>query len=447
MKDASYDRRVYWYNEVIEEARKASLSKLHWAGTVVNPDRKNAIKEVLTEAIVKLERTLNYQYEIDRDQETKKRIDEISEQMARSDNLNKFKREGKGETRRAAIKNTIGAFDDESPADFFDKIHQSVVKRQEEIGMPYMTSPPEILVPLSERTGPITTKEKKLAEEEVLANLQALANQAKPKVIDVGYAGRVDWHNKIIDEVKEIKSQNSNLTHLEQYNNNTREISDLLIKRIVELEQLVNPKYTIDKETEKKITEMTMQMVKSENLSEFKRQGKSETRSDMMKFFNGVKNFFTGDSESPQDFLDNKFKDVAARLKEKNNQKAIELREKQPSKHADVEKREMQNARTLHKKAAEQSAQIQINQNKAIEQKHAEQKANEKAQKAIDKEARKRAKPTTKEVSQHISNADTPSHKEKTPPSTPQVENPRGRSTSREGRSRGSRSSSPADWW
>jgi hypothetical protein len=441
MKDASYDRRVYWYNEVIEEARKASLNKLHWAGTVVNPDRKNAIKEVLTEAIVKLERTLNYQYEIDRDQETKKRIDEISEQMARSDNLNKFKREGKGETRRAAIKNTIGAFDDESPADFFDKIHQSVVKRQEEIGMPYMTSPPEILIQLpKERTGPITTKEKKLAEEEVLANLKELATKDKPKVIDVGYAGRVDWHNKIIDDVAQIKRQNSNLTHLEQYKNNTREISDLLIERIVELEQLVNPKYTIDKETEKKITEMTMQMVKSEDLNEFKRQGKSETRSDMMKFFNGVKNFFTGDSESPQEFLDNKFKDVAARLKEQNKQKAIELRKKQPVRHAAEKVREDKEAHEFNRRAAIQSAKINVERRKEIEKEHAEQKAR-------DKEAKKRAKPTTEEVRQHLTDADSPNHGEKTPPSTPQVENPRGRSTSREGQSRGSRSSSPADWW
>jgi hypothetical protein len=439
MKDASYHRRVYWYNEVIEKARKASLNRLHWPGSV-NPDRKDAIKDVLIEEVDKLRKTINYQGGINRDPDTEKRIDEIAEQMARSDNLNKFKREGKGETRRAAIKNTIGAFDDESPADFFDKIHQSVVKRQEEIGMPYMTSPPEILVPLSERRGLITTKEKKLAEEEILANLQALANQAKPKVIDVGYGGRVDWHNKIIDEVKKIKSTHNKLGSYVNYQNTVSDINKLLTERIVELEQLVDPNYKLDEVTKNKIAEMTIQMSKSEDLNEFKRQGKNETRSDMMKFFNGVKNFFTGESESPADFLDNKFKDVAARLKEQNKQKAIELRKKQPVRHAAEKTREDKEADEFNRRAAIQSAKINVERRKEIEKEHAEQKAR-------DKEAKKRTKPTTEEVRQHLTDADSPNHGEKTPPSTPQVENPRGRSTSRESQSRGSRSSSPADWW
>ncbi len=441
MKDASYDKRVYWYNEVIEEARKASLNKSHWAG-VVNPERREAIKKVLTKAIVNLERTLNYQYDISRDPDTEKRIDEISEKMARNPNLNDFKRKGEGGIRRAAIKNSVGIFDDESPSDFFDKRHQAIVKRQEELGIPYRTTSlrgTEDFKDLPKKKGIITPQEKRAAEKEVLADLKMLAENQNFGIIDIGYKGRVKWHNSVIEEARQTTLKPENEAFNEQNLNRISDIEKVLTKRIIELEQLVDPNYSFDESTEKKIAAISKQMAATDDLNDFKRKGRNEIRSDMMKFFNGVKDFFMGPPESPTDFLDSKFKDVAARLKERNNQKAIELRKEQPAKHEAQKVKDDQEHNAMVRRGWTQYAENSIANKKAKQKEYDDQEK----QKREEKKAKK-LKPTQKKVKDHIaaSTHHPSSYGEITPPSTPKVESARGRSPSR-----GSRSSSPADWW
>lgn len=455
MKDASYDKRVYWYNEVIEEARKASLNKSHWAGVVVTPKRKEAIKKVLTKAIVNLERTLNYQYDISRDPDTEKRIDEISEKMARNPNLNDFKRKGEGEIRRTAIKNTVGIFDDESPSDFFDKRHQAIVKRQEELGIPYRTTSlrgTEDFKDLPKKKGTITPQEKRAAEKEVLADLKMLAENQNFGIIDVGYKGRVKWHNSVIDEAIKKTSTSETDFFMGGMRNRHRvtAIQEVLTKRTIDLEKMVNPDYKIDETTEKRIATISEQMAATEDLNDFKRKDRSETRSGIVKFFNGVKNFLTGGSESPADFLDSKFQDVAARLKEKNNQKAIELRKEQPGKHRKEEVKDIQVELDFQRRIAMQSVKHRKEQEKKAKQEYEEKIKLKNAKKQEAKKSdSKKSKPTPKKVKDHIaaSTHHPSSYGEITPPSTPTTENARGRSSSRGSQARGSRSSSPADWW
>jgi hypothetical protein len=334
MKDASYDRRVYWYNNVIEEARLVALETGNtYYPSMINPERKDAIKKVLTKAIVDLERTLNYQYDIDRDPETEKRIDEISEQMANSPNPGVFKRKGRGEARRSAIKSTIGVFDDETPSDFFDRRHQEIIQRQEELGIPYMTSPIHVPFSTSVRKGLITSQEKKEAEKKVLADLKVLANKKNTGIIDVSYKGRVDWYNKVIEEARQTSLKPANAAFGSRNPSRVSAIKDVLTKHIVDLEKMADPKYDISKDptTKKRIAEISKQMADSDDLNDFKRKRKSETRSNIMKFFNGVKNFITGETESPADFFDNTHQDVVSRLRERKNLEAIKLRKNQPA--------------------------------------------------------------------------------------------------------------------
>jgi hypothetical protein len=374
MKDASYDRRVYWYNNVIEEARLVALETGNaYYPSMINPKRKDAIKKVLTKAIVDLERTLNYQYDIDRDPETEKRIDEISEQMANSPNPGVFKRKGRGEARRSAIKSTIGVFDDETPSDFFDRRHQEIIQRQEELGIPYMTSPYKPYSTISDdKKGPITSQEKRKAEKEVLANLKELAKEEDPKIIDVSYKGRVDWYNKVIEEARQTSLKPANAAFGSGNLSRVSAIEDVLTKHIVDLEKMADPKYDISKDptTQKRIAEISKQMADSDDLNDFKRKRKSETRSNIMKFFNGVKNFITGETESPADFFDNRHQDVVSRLRERKNLEAIELRKNQPKlEHRKLQEeyaRENERQRT----AAGQYAQLKIDLAKKERQKY-----------------------------------------------------------------------------
>jgi hypothetical protein len=126
--EIAYGRRVSWHNDIINKISKLS--------TILSDDeRVKKINSILTEAIEKLEKTVNPNYIIDR--ATKTKLEEISGEMAKKD-PESLKRKGEGEGRRNFIK--FFSFT-ESPSDFLDKRHQAVIAQQEKMEIPYITEP------------------------------------------------------------------------------------------------------------------------------------------------------------------------------------------------------------------------------------------------------------------------------------------------------------------
>lgn len=126
--EIAYGRRVSWHNDIIK--------KISMLSTILSDDeRVKKINSILTEAIEKLEKTVNPDYIID--QATKTRLQEISGEMAKKD-PESLKRKGEGEGRRNFIKFFSIR---ESASDFLDKLHQAVIAQQEKMEIPYITEP------------------------------------------------------------------------------------------------------------------------------------------------------------------------------------------------------------------------------------------------------------------------------------------------------------------
>jgi len=133
------------------------------------------------------------------------------------------------------------------------------------------------------------------------------------------YNYRVKWYNAIID--KTIKATKANP------NKKYGAVSEILADAIVTLEQNINPDFNrskIDRATEIRIEEFSQQMVDN-GLENFLRKGLSKTRSNIVKFFNGIKNLFTGAAESPADFFDNLYQSVAIKSQKMEAVKSKDL--------------------------------------------------------------------------------------------------------------------------
>lgn len=107
-------------------------------------------------------------------------------------------------------------------------------------------------------------------------------------------------------------------------------VSKILADAIVTLEQNINPDFNhskIDRATEIRIDEISQQMVDN-GLENFLRKGLSKTRSNIVKFFNGIKNLFTGAAESPADFFDNLYQSVAIKSQKMEAVKSKDLKGK-----------------------------------------------------------------------------------------------------------------------
>jgi len=144
--------------------------------------------------------------------------------------------------------------------------------------------------------------------------MKAGSNQAPYEYKDT-YKDRVKWYNDIISEANIIAK--TNMTDGKKQGAMNRAIIDA----IVELKKTTNPDYTkddIDRDTGKKIDEFSRQMVKS-GPEKFKREGKSETRSNIMKFFTSLKNLITGAPENPANFLNDLYKEVVRSEEFKTN--------------------------------------------------------------------------------------------------------------------------------
>ncbi len=136
MKDSSeepksaYEKRVHWYNTLV-----ASVNR-YIAKAGSSEDKEKGINDLLTKAIENLEKTVDSNYSVDKDPETKKRLAEISQEIARGGGINL--RMGKGEWRRAFFK----LFSDtESISDFFDNRHKAIIAKQESMDISYRTEP------------------------------------------------------------------------------------------------------------------------------------------------------------------------------------------------------------------------------------------------------------------------------------------------------------------
>jgi hypothetical protein len=122
MKTA-YEERVDWYNNNIVTKVKKYLQ-------IVNDrDREKAINEVLTNAVVELEQTVDDTYKAKYiSSDTKAKIANFSKDIAKSGEINR--REGAGEGLRKFKKFFSWS---ESPSDFFDTLLQSVQARRDKI--------------------------------------------------------------------------------------------------------------------------------------------------------------------------------------------------------------------------------------------------------------------------------------------------------------------------
>lgn len=128
MKEASslYEEIVGWYNNIVDKAAEAQSKAGSSGGEAV-------INGVLTQAIIQLRKTVDPSYILD--EETKKRISQISSQMS-AKGAASFRRSGKGELRRGIIKFIGRVFGvAESPSDFFEKQYLDVKKQKERGGV------------------------------------------------------------------------------------------------------------------------------------------------------------------------------------------------------------------------------------------------------------------------------------------------------------------------
>lgn len=148
MKESeAYIRRYEWYNALMTKVNK-------YAKEIINDkDREKGINELLTKAIVDLEKTVNPNYSIDNDPATKKRLAGISQEIAKDRGIKL--RKGEGEERRNFIKR-FSIF--ESTSDFFDNRHKAIIAKQESNGIPYRTEPgkPKVQPVTETRTKPKT---------------------------------------------------------------------------------------------------------------------------------------------------------------------------------------------------------------------------------------------------------------------------------------------------
>ncbi len=146
---SAYEKRVSWYNIIMSGVNRY----IEKAGS--SEDKEKGINSFLTKAIVDLEKTVNPNYSIDKDPETRNRIAEISSQIFKDGGVKL--RNYAGETRR----NIIKFFSiDESPSDFFDKRHQAIIAQQEKMGIKYSTEPKLQSRPHTESKAPSTNTPK-----------------------------------------------------------------------------------------------------------------------------------------------------------------------------------------------------------------------------------------------------------------------------------------------
>jgi hypothetical protein len=125
----------------------------------------------------------------------------------------------------------------------------------------------------------------------------------------------VNWYNGIITRANRVVQEEN--SHGKKQN----AIRQVILEAIVNLRRTNNPEYVkedIDRSTFDKIEELSNQLAKG-NTEEFIREGKSETRSNIMKFFTSLKNSIMGEPENPANFLDDLYKEVVRSEEFKTN--------------------------------------------------------------------------------------------------------------------------------
>lgn len=154
MKTA-YEERVDWYNNNIV----SNVSKcLH---IVNDKDRETAIKDVLTNAVVELEQTVDDIYKAKNiSNDTKAKIADFSKDIAKSKEINR--REGAGEGLRKFKKFFSWS---ESPSDFFDTLLQSVQARGGKILKETTKTSTRSVVPKSDQAAADKVAQEKAAAE------------------------------------------------------------------------------------------------------------------------------------------------------------------------------------------------------------------------------------------------------------------------------------------
>lgn len=167
MKTA-YEERVDWYNNNI-------VSKVSKCLHIVNDkDRETAIKDVLTNAVVELEQTVDDTYKAKNiSNDTKAKIADFSKDIAKSKEINR--REGAGEGLRKFKKFFSWS---ESPSDFFDTLLQSVKARGGKILKETTKTSTTSVVPKSDQAAA-----DKVAQEKAVAEKAAAEKAAADKAV------------------------------------------------------------------------------------------------------------------------------------------------------------------------------------------------------------------------------------------------------------------------
>jgi hypothetical protein len=181
MKDpeVAYERRVDWYNKLMTKVNE-------YAQQIVSvKEREKVINEFLTKAIENLHKTVDPGYLIANDPDTKKRLAEISKQIAEKRGTNL--RKGAGEERRNNIKSFTSFFLGESISDFFDNRHKAIIAKQEINGMAYRTEPEPVA---TERDKPAVqpqseaTKKRKAPASSTGTTKVSTTTPASAKIVD-----------------------------------------------------------------------------------------------------------------------------------------------------------------------------------------------------------------------------------------------------------------------